>query len=151
MQVYSSHEVMVMVMEEFLPCLFKYLYVSWLLCLHIFKFFPWCWYHAMLLLKMEIYGMLVWEEKEVYVTLVMLYVFESCYVKKMEEQVKTMCKSLTCEWKKKRTMRSNRREAWGSWNLPPWLSTSWWVLVFLLQYEVFKSSLIVMLSMGNLA
>ena len=39
------------------------------------------------------------EGKEVYVDLVMLYVFESCYVKKVEELVKTMCKSLTCEWK----------------------------------------------------
>ena len=41
------------------------------------------------------------------------------YVTKEGKLVKTMCKSLTCEWKKKRTMRSNRRESWGSWNLPP--------------------------------
>ena len=151
MKIYASHEVMVMVMEYFLPCLFKSLNVSLFLWLHIFKFFPWCWYHAMLLLKIKTYGMLVWEGKEFYVDLVMIYVFESCYVKKMEEQVKTMCKSLTCEWKKKRTMRSNRRESWGSWNLPPWLSTSLWVFVLLLKNEVFKSSLFVMLSMGNLA
>ena len=31
--------------------------------------------------------------KEVYVALVMLYVFDSFYVKKMEEQVKTMYES----------------------------------------------------------
>ena len=60
-----------------------------------------------------------YEKEEVYVSLIMLYVFESCYVKEMEEQVKTMCMSLTREWNKKRTMRSNRRETWGSWNLPP--------------------------------
>ena len=36
-----------------------------------------------------------YEKEEVYVALAMLYVLESCYVKKMEEQVKTMCKSLT--------------------------------------------------------
>ena len=43
--------------------------------------------------------LLACEGKEVYVALFMLYAFESCYVKKVEEQVKTMCKSLTCEWK----------------------------------------------------
>ena len=60
-----------------------------------------------------------YEMEEFYVSLITLYVFELRYVKEMVEQVKTMCRSLTCEWKKKRTMRSNRREAWGSWNLPP--------------------------------
>ena len=40
----------------------------------------------------EMFGM---RRKDIYISWVMLYVFESCYVKKVEEQVKTMCKSLT--------------------------------------------------------
>ena len=60
---------------------------------------------------------MIW--KNVYVSLILLYVHETCYVKNEGKQVKTMCKSLPCGWIKKRSMRSNRRETWGSWNLPP--------------------------------
>ena len=145
-----THEVMVMVMEECLPCIFMSLLFSCPLCLLVFSYgLKEAGIKLYSLLKVETWGIFGMRSEEVYVSWVILYVFESCYVKKMEEQVKTMCMSLTWEWKKKRTMRSNRRGIWGSWNLPPWLSTSCLFLLLLLKYEVFKSSLYVMINLGN--
>ena len=88
---------MVMVMEEFLPCLFKSLYVSLFFCSHIFKFFP-----MMLVSCYALVGNgnmcdagMRW--KNVYVSFIMLDVLEICDVKNERKQVKTICKSLPYE------------------------------------------------------
>ena len=62
-----------------------------------------------------------------------------------------LCMSLTWERKKKRTMRSNRRETWGSLNLPPWLSTSYIDSIYFFHYVDYKLSLYTMVKMGKLA
>ena len=62
-KVYTSHEAMIMVIEECLPCFFKSLcsYVF-----HVYSIFLWvkrCWYYALHFLKEETWGMLVCEVK----------------------------------------------------------------------------------------
>ena len=148
MQVYASHEVMVMVMEECLPCLFKslcsYVFISLSFSHDVGIMLCSCW-------KWKIMGC-SYEKQRKFMRLWSCFISLShVMLRKWKNKWRLCVGSLNWEWKKKRTMRSNRRETWGSWNLPPWISTSWWVLVFLLKYEVFKSSLFIMLSMGNLA
>ena len=62
-----------------------------------------------------------------------------------------MCGSLSYGWTKKRSMRSIRRGIWGSWNLPPWLSTSYIDSIYCFHYVDYKLSLYTMVKMGKLA
>ena len=148
MQVYTYHEVMIMVMEECLPCLFcSYVF-------HVFSFFLWImkyWYHAMLFVESRNMRNVWYEKEKSFCVMSHAICLLSQVMSKGWKNKWRLCMSLTWEWKKKRTMRCNMRETWGSLSLPPWLSTSLWVFVFLLKFEVFKPSFFVMFSMGNLA
>ena len=157
-KVYASHEVMIMVMEECLPCLFMSPYVS--LCLFVLKSFMSLvfsyeimrrWYCVILFSKEKKWGMLVCQEKRFMWLWSCFMSLSHVMLRKWKNKWRLCVRVLLENGKRNRTMRSNRRETWGSWNLPPWLSTSWWVLILLLKYEVFKPSLFVMLIMGNLA
>ena len=146
MQVYIYHEVIIMVMEECLPCLFcSYVF-------RVFSLFLWtmkCWYHAMLFVERKNMRN-VWYEKERSLCVMKHAIcLLSQVMPKAWKSKWRLCMSFTWEWNKKRTMRSNRRGIWGSWNLPPSMSTSCWFLLWFLKYEVFKSSLYVMINLGN--
>ena len=72
----------------------------------------------------------LYERKNFYVSWVMLYV--SWVI--LCQQIEWIRKAYVCVFMKlgkgKRIMRSNRRETWGSLNLPPWLSTSYTISIY---------------------
>ena len=121
---------------------------------HVFSIFLWiikCWYHAMLFVEIRNMRNFWYDKEKSLCVMSHAICLLSQVMSKGWKNKWRLCMSLTWEWKKKRTMRSNRRGIWGSWNLPPWLSTSCWFLLLLLKYEVFKPSLYVMLNLGILA
>ena len=68
----------IMMIEECLPSLFKSLYVSLILCLQISMFFQRCWYYVMLLMKRELWNVIM-RGKYFYVSLSMLNGYETCF------------------------------------------------------------------------
>ena len=79
--------------------------------------------------KKNMSEVLYWN-KEVYVSWVMKYVFWVMIWQSNEWIRKDYVCVLLDKGMGKRIMRSNRRETWVSFNLPPWLSTSWTISLY---------------------